>query len=202
MQLTKTARTKVNRAPKRAHYDRELLNQIIDEAIIGHLAFYDGNSVHSIPMPFWRMGDFLYLHCSRESRLARLSELAQDVCISFTILDGLVLAKSAFSHSMNYRSVVVYGKFQLVEDATERLDALKAFMNLFDTQRWDVARQPNCKELAATAVLKLPLEEAAVKMRQGPPSDKAEDQSLSVWSGVIPLSHVYGEPIPDEFTLT
>lgn len=196
MEHMKTARTTVKRKSSRARYDRDLLYQIIQEAIIGHLAFYDGANVHSIPMPFWRDGDYLYLHCSVESRLTMLAKMPQEVCISFTILDGLVFAKSAFSHSMNYRSAVVYGQFQLVPDAQDKFNAMRKFMEFFDKERWHIARQPNQKELNATAVLRIPLEEAVVKVREGAPIDKEADQKLDVWTGIIPYYRVIGAPIP------
>lgn len=167
MQLIKTKRTTVTRTPKRASYDRQLLDEIITAAIIGHLSFYYDGSAHSIPLPFWCIEDYLYCHCSVNSRLVGLSENKNDVCISFAIVDGLVFAKSAFRHSMNYRSALVYGQFELADDDAEKINAMKQFMNLFDEKRWDMVRAPNKKEWNATAILKLPLKEAVVKCDRG-----------------------------------
>lgn len=171
MTLAKTKRTTVTRMPKRAVYDTKQLYAIIDEAIIGHLAFCADADIHSIPLLFWRADRYLYSHCSVNSRLVNLVNNKDDVCISFAIMDGLVLAKSAFHHSVNYRSVVVYGKFSLVNTDVEKLQAMQKLMDKFDEKRWQQIRQPNQKELNATAILKMSLQEAMVKMRQGPPQD-------------------------------
>lgn len=198
MSLLKTDKTKVKRLPARASYDRDLLNSIIDEAKCGHLAFSLDNQVHSIPMLFWRDEDYLFCHCSTVSRLKQLSSI--DVCISFAIVDGYVYAKSAFHHSMNYRSAVIYGQLeQLADDTPEKLAALKKLIDLFDESRWEKIRQPDRKELNATTILKLKLAEAVVKTRSGPPSDKTEDEQLDVWAGVIPVLHQYGTPQTHEY---
>ena len=195
-QTTKTKRTTVTRAPQRASYDIQLLQEIIKESIIGHLSFNHDNSVHSIPMPFWCIGAYLYCHCSVGRRLSKLVDSHQDSCISFAIIDALVLAKSAFRHSFNYRSVVIYGQFELVIDNQEKMKAMKKFMELFDKERWGEARIPNKKELNATAILKLPLKEAVTKMRKGPPNDKKADLDREVWTGIIPKLYSYGKPEP------
>lgn len=198
MSLLKTDKTKVKRLPARASYDRDLLNSIIDEAKCGHLAFSLDNQVHSIPMLFWRDEDYLFCHCSTVSRLKQLISI--DVCISFAIVDGYVYAKSAFHHSMNYRSAVIYGQLeQIADDTPEKLSALKKLIDLFDESRWDKIRQPDRKELNATTILKLKLTEAVVKTRSGPPSDKTEDENLEVWAGVIPVLHQYGTPQTHEY---
>lgn len=194
MKIIKTKRTKIARTPKRASYDRELLNKIIDEAIVGHLAFANNLGVHSVPMSFWRDQDYIHCHCSNKSRLASLAQNRSDVCISFAIFDGLVLAKSAFRHGMNYRSAIVYGKPELVEDEGEKLHLLKKFMDSFDTKRWDMVRAPSPKELNVTAILKISLAEASVKVRQGPPIEEKTDLQRDIWSGVMPRNHSYGEP--------
>ena len=194
MKLTKTKRTTVTRISKRASYDKQLVHKIITEAVIGHMSFYYNGSVHSIPLPFWCIEDYLYCHFSVNSRLVGLAEDENDVCISFTIVDGLVFAKSAFRHSMNYRSAVVYGQFELLHDDAEKIKAMKQFMNLFDEKRWDRVRAPNKKELNVTAILKLPLKEAVVKIRQGPPMDKKMDLDRDVWAGIIPKLYSYGKP--------
>lgn len=194
MSLTKTEKTKVKRTPKRASYDRDLLNTIIDSIIIGHISFNNSSGNHSIPMPFWRDGDFMYCHCSVNSRLINLAQPHNEVCISFAIVDGLVFAKSAFHHCMNYRSAVVYGQFEIVNSDDDKCDAMKKFIDLLDKNRWDMIRKPNKKELNATTVLRIPLQEAVTKVRVGPPLDKDADKKLDTWSGVIPYYHTYGDP--------
>lgn len=200
-QLNKTSRTTVNRSRNRATYQRETINSIIDAALIGHLAFQDESGIHSIPMPFWRDEEFLYCHCSVASRLVALAINKTPVCISFTILDGMVLAKSALHHSMNYRSVVVYGRFDQLDSGEEKAVALKGLMDWVDESRWDQVRQPNKKELNATAVLRLPLTEAVAKVRTGPAEDKLSDLDRAVWTGVLPYLHLRGEPEPDQYSV-
>jgi len=192
---TKTNKTTVKRAAQRASYDDHLIKQIISECLIGHLSFVTHHHSHSIPMPFWHSGEYLYCHCSVNSRLTRLVDHG-DVCISFAIIDALVLAKSAFRHSFNYRSVVVYGQFSAVNDDREKMYAMQQFMNLFDKQRWNKIRTPNKKELNATALLKLRLTETVAKVRTGPPKDKQADLNHPVWAGIIPKYSVYGTPEP------
>lgn len=191
--LAKTKRTTVNRSPERASCDEQFIKKIITECVIGHLSFSFEDSVHSIPMPFWHIKDYLYCHCSVNSRLANLVD-QRDVCISFAIADALVFAKSAFRHSFNYRSVVVYGKFELVKDSHEKIQIMKNFLELFDKTRWNKIRIPNVKEINATAILKLPLTEAVAKTRSGPPNDLKTDLDRDVWSGIIPKKYSYGEP--------
>lgn len=198
-QFEQTKRTKVNRTANRASYDRELFNFIIDEVKFGHVAFSDGDNVHSIPMLVWRNGDYLHIHCSVGSRLAKLVDNQTNICISFATIDGYVFAKSAFKHSVNYKSAVIYGKCELVTDDSEKLEVFKKLIQLYDKNRWEQVRIPNSKELAATALLKLPIVEAVVKVRTGPPIDKEDDQQLDVWAGVIPLLHQTGTPMPHEY---
>jgi len=195
MEFKQTPRTKVTRTAKRASYDKDLFNSIVDEVKFGHLAFADDNSVHSIPMLFWRNGDFLYFHCSAGSRLAKLNEPGKNVSISFAIMDGYVFAKSAFRHSVNYRSAVIYGQCELVANAsTEKIETFKKLIDLYDKNRWKQIRRPSPEESAATTLLRLPIVEAVVKVRTGPPSDKDEDKNLNVWAGVIPLSRALCSP--------
>lgn len=193
----KTSRTRLKRLPKRGNYDRETINAILDEAIICHVGFVVDGQPYVIPTGYARVGDDLYIHGSAASRMLR--ELAEgvDVCVTVTLLDGLVLARSAFHHSMNYRSVVILGKATLVTDADEKYSALKALTEHFVPGRWPEVRWPNELELKATSVLKLPIAEASAKIRTGPPIDDDEDYAMDVWAGVLPLSLTPGEPIPD-----
>ncbi|MDF1760427.1 MAG: pyridoxamine 5'-phosphate oxidase family protein [Coxiellaceae bacterium] len=200
MILEKTKRTTVKRNAKRANYDKEQLISIIDEAMIGHLAFTLGEDTHSIPLLFWHYGGHLYCHAAISGRLATLAATKTNVCISFVILDGIVLAKSALHHSMNYRSAAVYGNFELISDQTEMTNAFKQLMDLIDQQRWQTVRPPNAKELNAAALLKIPLNEAVVKQRTGFAEDKKSDLKIDAWTGIIPITHPWGEPQPDQFS--
>lgn len=194
--LNKTKRTTVNRVANRASYDSQSIKEIIKTCVIGHLSFFHDDSVHSIPLPFWCIEEDIYCHCSQAGRIASLVE-APSICVSFAIVDALVLAKSAFQHSFNYRSVVVYGKFASVDQTQEKMMAMKKFMELFDSERWNKIRIPNEKELNATTILKLPLNEAVAKTRSGPPNDLETDKNLDVWSGIIPKVYSYGSPESD-----
>jgi uncharacterized protein len=194
-----TTNTKVNRTANRASYDKELFNSIVDEANIGHIAFKNSNQIHSIPMIVWRHQDFLFFHCSIGSRLCNLAQHSEDICISFAIVDGMVFAKSAFRHSLNYRSAVIYGKCQLVGSTKEKLEALQQMFALYDKNRWEQIRRPNKQEINATALIKIPISEAVVKVRSGPPNDKEEDRNLDIWSGIIPYIRQKGVPIPHKY---
>lgn len=191
-----TPRTQIKRQPDRGSYDKEFIKGIINECLIGHLAFNLAGSVHSIPLPFWCYQDAIYFHCSIASRLVKLTESKSDCCISFTIVDGYVLAKSAIKHSMNYRSAVLYGRPELATTEQEKLSAFEIFINLLEKNRWSSIRIPNHKELNATAMLKISLTEAVAKMRQGPPKDLQADLALNIWAGVIPITKEQGSPIP------
>ena len=197
MILNKTAGTTVKRNPKRASYDTTKIKAIIDEAMTGHLAFTRNNETHSIPLLFWHHNDYLYCHAAINGRLATLARNKTSVCISFVIQDGIVLAKSALHHSMNYRSAVVYGSFGLVSDHDEMTNAFHALMNLIDQQRWATVRPPTAKELNACAMLKLPLKEAVMKQRIGFADDKKSDLTIDAWTGVIPIEHHLSTPQPD-----
>ena len=188
----------IARAPKRASYEKEVIYPIIEECIIGHLAFKTETGIHSIPMPFWHIDDDLYCHCSIQSRLSQLAKENNPVCISFTILDGFVLSKSALHHSMNYRSVVVYGQFELVKGEEKKRNILKGLVDLVDDRRWDLVRRPSRKELNACAVLRMSLDEAVAKVRIGPADELKKDLSREVWTGVVPVLHARGIPEPDE----
>jgi len=193
----KTNRTTVKRIPKRGSYDREAINAILDEAFICHVGFVVDSQPYVIPTGYARVGGDLYIHGSAASRMLRELSAGIEICVTVTILDGLVLARSAFHHSMNYRSVVVLGNATLVTDAAEKYDALKALTEHFVPGRWDEVRWPTELELKATSVLKLPITEASQKIRSGPPIDDDEDYSMDVWAGVIPLTLTPQEPVPD-----
>ena len=192
-----SARTRVVREPQRAVYDRDAINQILDEAFICHVGFVIDGQPFVIPTSYGRAGDNLYIHGSAASRMLRQISQPTPVCVTVTLLDGLVLARSVFNHSMNYRSVVVLGKAQLIDDPAEKLAALRALSEHILPGRWEQARQPNEQELKATSVLRLSLAECSAKVRTGPPIDDAEDMNFPVWAGVLPLDVVPGTPIPD-----
>ncbi|MCO5400719.1 pyridoxamine 5'-phosphate oxidase family protein [Ralstonia soli] len=182
-----TDRTRVRRVAHRGHYDRTTLHAILDEAYVCHIAFTDAHGVHCIPTACWREGDHLYIHGSNGSRMLKLAASGAQVCVTVTHIDGLVLARSAFNHSMNYRSAVIYGAFEVVPDA-QKPAVLDAFMEVLAPGRSRQARPGNAKELAATTVLRIPLDEAACKIRAGGPKDDAEDLDLPVWAGVLPMA--------------
>ena len=193
-----TSRTRIVREPQRAVYDREVVNQILDEAFLCHVGFVADGQPFVIPTSYGRDGDLLYIHGSAASRMLRNLDRGVPVCITVTLLDGLVLARSVFNHSMNYRSVVILGVATLVDDPSEKLAALRALSEHIVPHRWDDARQPNEKELKATSVLRLPISEFSAKVRVGPAVDDEEDYSFPTWAGVIPLEMNSGAPIRDE----
>jgi nitroimidazol reductase NimA-like FMN-containing flavoprotein (pyridoxamine 5'-phosphate oxidase superfamily) len=198
MSTTPTPRTRVVREPHRGVYDRDAVNQILDEAFLCHVGFVADGQPYVIPTSYGRAGDVLYIHGSAASRMLRNLDQGVPVCITVTLLDGLVLARSIFNHSMNYRSVVILGKATLVDDPAEKLAALRALSEHILPHRWDDVRQPNEKELKATSVLKIPIEEFSAKLRVGPPIDDEEDYSFPTWAGVIPLDMTVGSPIRDD----
>ena len=197
-----TERTTLKRLPKRAEYDRERVYAILDEAFICHVGFVADGQPVVIPTGYGRIGNVLYIHGSAASRMLRTLGAGIDVCVTVTLVDGLVLARSAFHHSFNYRSVVVFGKARLVTEAAEKMAALHAFTEHVIPGRWQEVREPNDGELKATTVLALPLEEASAKIRTGPPIDDEEDHALPVWAGVLPLRLVTAEAISDELLPT
>jgi nitroimidazol reductase NimA-like FMN-containing flavoprotein (pyridoxamine 5'-phosphate oxidase superfamily) len=196
-EFTKTARTALKRLPQRGAFDRESINQILDEGFICHVAFTVDGQPFVIPTGYARAGDRLFIHGSQASRMLRTLGQGIEVCLTVTLIDGLVLARSAFHHSMNYRSVVVFGNARVVDDPDEKLGALRALSEHMIPGRWDDVREPNERELQLTTVLSLTLDEASAKVRTGPPLDDEEDYELSVWAGVIPLRLVANAPIPD-----
>ena len=197
MDFPKSDRTTLKRLPKRGVYERELVYSILDEAFICHVGFAVEGQPFVIPTGFGRIEDRLYIHGSQISRMLRTLAGGIDVCVTVTLLDGLVLARSAFHHSMNYRSVVIFGRASTVDDREAKLTALRAFSEHVIPGRWDEVREPTDQELKATAVLSVPLEEASAKVRTGPPIDDEEDYALPVWAGVLPLSLVAGELVSD-----
>jgi uncharacterized protein len=190
-----TQRTRVRRLPERASYDPAVVHAILDEGFVCHVGFVIDGQPYVVPTGYARVGESLYLHGSTGSRLGLLP--GQPVCVTVTLLDGLVLARSAFHHSMNYRSVTVLGRTRPVTDPREKEAALRAFVEHVVPGRSDAVRGGDRRELAATAVLALPLEEVSAKLRSGPPKDEEEDYALPMWAGVLPLALRPGEPEPD-----
>ena len=194
-----TERTTVRRKAKRGSLDTELIYSILDEALFCHVGFIDeGGYPVVIPTIHARRGNTLYLHGSPASHMLRTLATGAEVCVTVTLLDALVLARSVFNHSMNYRSVVIFGTPRLVEERDEKLTALQAVTDHTVPGRWDDARQPSESELDATTVVAIPRDEASAKVRNGPVEDDDEDYLLPIWAGLIPVSMVYQEPVPDE----
>jgi nitroimidazol reductase NimA-like FMN-containing flavoprotein (pyridoxamine 5'-phosphate oxidase superfamily) len=196
-QKAPSPRTTVKRVPQRANYETETIYQILDEGLVAHIGFVAEGQPFVIPTAYGRVDDTLYIHGSPASRMLRTLQQGIDVCVSVTLIDGLVLARSAFHHSMNYRSVVVFGKASLVEDAEKKLAALKAFTEQVILGRWEQVRSPSRNELAQTIVLSLPLTEASAKVRIGDPIDDEADYQIPVWAGQIPLKLTATTPIND-----
>jgi nitroimidazol reductase NimA-like FMN-containing flavoprotein (pyridoxamine 5'-phosphate oxidase superfamily) len=194
--LSSTTRTRLGRLRERGREDRSELYEVLDAGLICHLGVVVDGAPTVIPTGYGRVGDTLYLHGSTGNRALRGGE-GTEVCVTVTHLDGIVCARSIFHHSMNYRSAVVYGTPRTVDDPAEKLSALRAISERLAPGQWDAVRLPNRKELAATKVMALPLTEASVKVRQGPPGDEDEDYALDVWAGVVPVHQVFGEPVPD-----
>ncbi|HVQ38168.1 MAG TPA: pyridoxamine 5'-phosphate oxidase family protein [Pyrinomonadaceae bacterium] len=197
MEFPLTERTTLKRLPKRAVYDRDLVYGILDEGFICHVGFTVEGRPFVIPTGYARVDDQLYIHGSQVSRMLHTLAQGVDVCVTVTLVDGLVLARSAFHHSMNYRSVVIFGRARVVEQKEAKLAALLAFSEHVIPGRWDEVRAPHEHELKATTVLSLQLAEVSAKVRSGPPLDDEEDYELKVWAGVLPLKVVAGEPISD-----
>jgi len=192
-----TARTRVVREADRAVYDREAVYRILDEGFLCHAGFAVDAQPFVIPTSYGRQGDNLYIHGSAASRMLRQMKDGVAVCITVTLLDGLVLARSLFNHSMNYRSVVILGKATLVDDPQEKVSALRVLSEHILPGRWDDSRQPNERELKATSVLRVPIAEFSAKVRTGPPIDDEEDYAFPTWAGVVPLEMKVGGPIND-----
>lgn len=186
-EFEKTERNRVRRLPKRGEYDKDTVYRIIDEALICHVGFVKEDGPFVIPTIHARMGDAIVLHGSKGNRLLNHIQAGNEVCITVTLVDGLVLARSVFHHSMNYRSVVLFGKGEIVSSKEEKLKALEIITEHVMPGRWKDARGPNEKELASTTVVSIPIESASAKIRTGPPIDDDEDYSLPVWAGILPL---------------
>lgn len=197
MTFPQTDRTKLKRLPKRGHFDRETVYAILDEGFICHVGFAVDGQPFVIPTGYARAGDKLYIHGSQASRMLRTLSAGLDACVTVTIIDGLVLARSAFHHSMNYRSVLVFGRATVVDDPEEKMTALVALSEHIVRGRWADVREPNDEEMVQTTVLCLPIEEASAKIRTGPPLDDEEDYALPIWAGVVPLRLVAGDPVND-----
>ncbi|RPJ25606.1 MAG: pyridoxamine 5'-phosphate oxidase family protein [Chloroflexi bacterium] len=197
-EFTKTEKNSLKRLPKRGHYDRATIYRILDEALICHVGFVEREQPYVIPINFARIEDRIVLHGAKASRLLKHIEAGYPVCVEVTVVDGLVLARSVFHHSINYRSVVLFGKGRPVEGEQEKLSALKAITEHLIPGRWQEARLPNRKELNATRVVSIKIDEASAKVRVGPPLDEQEDYTLPVWAGVLPLQEQALSPIRDE----
>jgi uncharacterized protein len=195
---TSTERTQVRRRSQRGVYDKAQVHAILDEGFICHIGFVLDGQAHVVPTAYGRAGEQVYIHGSPASRLMRDGAGKElNVCFTVTLVDGLVLARSAFHTSINYRSVVVFGKARQVTDVIEKWQALRSFTNHVIAGRWEQVKQPNERELKGTSVLALRLEEVSAKIRTGPPIDDEEDYALPVWGGVVPLRQQFGDPMPD-----
>jgi nitroimidazol reductase NimA-like FMN-containing flavoprotein (pyridoxamine 5'-phosphate oxidase superfamily) len=195
-----TARTKVKRHPERGDYQRETIDAILDESLVCHLGFVVDGQPFVIPTIHARDGDTLYIHGSPGSRMLRQAKEGVQICVTATLLDGLVLARSVYNHSMNYRSVVVLGRAREVTDREEKLRAMRRVVEHVVPGRWADARQPNDVEIKGTVILAVPLDEASAKIRSGPPVDDEEDLGLPIWAGVIPMALKPSDPVPAEGT--
>lgn len=192
-----TPRTRVRRVPERGHYDRATIEAILDEALLCHVGVVSGGSPVVIPMACARDGDRLLLHGSTASRLLKTLTSGAEVCVTVTHLDGVVVARSVFHSSMNYRSVVVIGRAEVITDPQDKLDALRILVERLIPGRWDEVRETSEKELRATTILSVPLTESSAKIRTGPPKDDEEDLTLDIWAGEIPLRTISLDPVTD-----
>lgn len=197
----RSERTQIKRIAENARYDKDSLYGIVDEAYVCHVAFHDQFGPHCIPTACWREGDYLYIHGANASRLCKELRKGSQACVAILHLDGLVLARSAFNHSMNYRSAMIYGSFEVVPDE-EKADSMVAFMEKIAPGRQDQVRPGNRAELAGTTLLKISLQEAVCKTRQGGPNDDEEDLALPVWAGVLPLQLQALTPVAATMTQT
>jgi len=197
MTFPKTPRSRLKRMPERGHYDEETLFSVLDAGLICHVGIAPEGQPVVIPTLYGRMGDEIILHGAKASRLLKYVRDGGTVCITVTEVNAMVLARSVFHHSMNYRSAVVFGHGRIVDDPEEKVRALAAVSEQLLPGRWEDARGPNKKELKATTVVAVKIEEASVKIRTGPPGDDDEDYDLDVWAGLLPLKQVRGQPEPD-----
>lgn len=195
--IPKTERTTLKRLPKRGSFNREDINAILDEGFVCHVGFIADDKPVVIPTGYARVDENLVIHGSRASRMLCALGKEIDLCVTVTLIDGLVLARSAFHHSMNYRSVVVFGRAIAIETRTEKLAALRALSEHMIPGRWDYVREPNERELQQTTVLSVPLKEASAKIRTGQPIDDEDDYDLPIWAGILPLRLSTGTPVAD-----
>ena len=193
-----STRSTVKRVPKRGIYSREEIYEVLDKEILCHISFIHEGSAVSIPTMYGRRDDQLYIHGASVSRLITELEKQPEVCISVAKVNGLVLARSAFHHSLNYESVVIFGNARLVDDQNEKIEALKCISDNVLEGRWEEVRQPSAKELKATKVISISINKASAKIRTGPPVDDKEDYDLDIWAGIVPIEKRYLKPIDDE----
>jgi hypothetical protein len=196
-EFVRTKRSTVIRAPKKACYDRDEIYAVLDEALVSQVGFVADGQPFVTPVNHWRIGDNLYFHGSSAGRRIKIMEAGADLCVSATLLDGLVFARSAMHHGMNFRSVMIFGRARLVEDEGEKLAALKALIEHLAPGRWADVRPPSAAEMKVTKVLVMPLAEASAKLRSGPPTDDEDDYALSAWAGEVPLRQAFDPPISD-----
>ncbi len=194
--ITVTERSQVRRARERGRYDRGYINQVLDRSVLCHLGYLDGKHPVVTPTVHWRIDDYLYWHGAKAARYMHASQNAE-VCVTVTHLDGLVLARSAFHHSANYRSVMIFGRAQPVHDRDHKEAALKAMIEKFYPDRWHYLRPMTAGEFEGTAVVRVAIDEASAKVRSGPPVDDEADYQLPIWAGVVPVSQQFGEPLAD-----
>ena len=194
----KTNLNKVRRVPQRGHYDKETIYAIVDNALICHVGLVENGRPFVIPTIHARQDDNILLHGATTSRMLKHIASGNDICITVTHLDGLVLARSVFHHSMNYRSAVLFGKGHLIEDPNAKMEALKVFTEKLIPGRWDDARIPNANEAKATHIVSIPIESASAKIRTGGPGDDDEDYALDIWAGVLPMHTTFGELTADD----
>ena len=197
MEFEQTPRNRVRRIPERGQYDQATIYAIIDEALICHVAFAVDGQPFVIPTIHARLGDELILHGAKASRLLKHVQAGHPVSVAITLLDGLVMARSAFHSSMNYRSVVLFGQGRTLDANDEKMAALAALTEHLARGRWQEARQPTIQEMNATTVVALPIESASAKLRSGPPNDDPEDYALPIWAGVLPLQQTALPPVAD-----
>ena len=197
-EFPKTDQNRINRLPRRGYYDRETIYRILDEALICHVGFVENQQPYVIPINFARLGDAIVLHGAKASRLLKHISAGHPVCLEATLVDGLVLARSIFNHSLNFRSVVLFGTGQPVEADQDKLAVLEAITEHLIPGRWREVRLPNQKELDVTSVVSIQIDQASAKIRSGPPGDNEADYALPVWAGVLPLQELPLAPVRDE----
>lgn len=192
-----TQRTRVNRLHDRGHYDRETVHAILDAGLLCHVGYVIDGQPYVTPTAYWREGEHVYWHGSSASRMLRHLKTRPRVCFTVALMDGLVLARSGFHSSVNYRSVMAFGEAEVIEEPDHKLAALEAMMERLVPGRWPTLKPPSVQELKATTVVSLALEEVVAKVRSGPPKDEPEDYALDVWAGVVPTAIKFGAPVSD-----